>query len=161
MARTMPRLGSASWRMHLPRYSIIARWLLRDACWPAMSSVISSLQRPCGRFFADLPLAIADTLELSSRLEFTLNDLGYEFPRYPVPEGESVISFLRERTRQGMRSRYGRADAELKKRARRQIDGVELDRTFEACRVFSDRLGPGALLPRTEHSGTGPRIGCQ
>ena len=39
--------------------------------------------------FADLPQAIANTLELSSRLEFTLNDLGYEFPRYPVPEGET------------------------------------------------------------------------
>jgi error-prone DNA polymerase len=72
--------------------------------------------------FADLPQAIANTLELSSRLEFTLNDLGYEFPRYPVPEGESMMSFLRERTREGMQSRYGRADAELKKRARRQIE---------------------------------------
>ena len=72
--------------------------------------------------FADLPQAIANTLELSSRLEFTLNDLGYEFPRYPVPEGETMMSFLRERTREGMQIRYGRADAELKKRARRQIE---------------------------------------
>ncbi len=72
--------------------------------------------------FADFPDAIANTVELSSRLEFTLNHLGYEFPRYPVPEGESMISFLRERTREGMQSRYGRADAELKKRARRQIE---------------------------------------
>src|ERR1700690_1229109 len=72
--------------------------------------------------FADVPDAIANTVELSSRLEFTLNDLGYEFPRYPVPEGESMMSFLRERTREGMQSQYGRADAELKKRARRQIE---------------------------------------
>ncbi|MFY9743664.1 MAG: PHP domain-containing protein, partial [Candidatus Sulfotelmatobacter sp.] len=35
------------------------------------------------QLFADLPEAIQNTLELSSRLEFTLNDLGYEFPRYP------------------------------------------------------------------------------
>jgi error-prone DNA polymerase len=76
--------------------------------------------------FADVPEAIANTLELSSRLEFTLNDLGYEFPRYPVPDGETMMSFLRERTREGMQSRYGRADAELKKRARRQIER-ELD----------------------------------
>src|ERR1039458_3036160 len=41
------------------------------------------------QLFADLPEALANTLELSSRLEFTLNDLGYEFPRYPVPEGRS------------------------------------------------------------------------
>jgi error-prone DNA polymerase len=72
--------------------------------------------------FADLPQAIANTVELSSRLEFTLNNLGYEFPRYPVPEGETMMSFLRERTWEGWQSRYGRAGAELKKRARRQIE---------------------------------------
>jgi len=72
--------------------------------------------------FADVPKAVANTVELSSRLEFTLNDLGYEFPRYPVPEGETMMSFLRERTREGMQNRYGRANAELKKRARRQIE---------------------------------------
>jgi error-prone DNA polymerase len=72
--------------------------------------------------FADLPQAIANTLELSSRLEFTLNNLGYEFPRYPVPEGETMMSLLRERTREGWQSRYGRADADLRKRARRQIE---------------------------------------
>src|SRR5580693_9488668 len=49
------------------------------------------------QLFADLPEAISNTLELSSRLEFTLNDLGYQFPRYPVPEGETMDSFLRER----------------------------------------------------------------
>jgi error-prone DNA polymerase len=72
--------------------------------------------------FADIPKAVANTLDLSSRLEFTLNDLGYEFPRYPVPEGETMLSFLRERTWEGWRSRYGQADADLKKRARRQIE---------------------------------------
>jgi error-prone DNA polymerase len=72
--------------------------------------------------FADVPKAIANTVELSSRLEFTLNDLGYEFPRYPVPEGETMMSLLRERTREGMQNRYGRTNAELKKRVRRQIE---------------------------------------
>ncbi len=72
--------------------------------------------------FADLPEAIANTVELSSRLEFTLEDLGYEFPKYPVPEGESMMSFLRERAREGFQSRYGRASADLKDRARRQIE---------------------------------------
>ncbi|HXF13729.1 MAG TPA: error-prone DNA polymerase, partial [Terriglobales bacterium] len=72
--------------------------------------------------FADLPEAIANTVELSSRLEFTLEDLGYEFPKYPVPEGESMMSFLRERTREGFQSRYGHAPADLKERARNQIE---------------------------------------
>ena len=72
--------------------------------------------------FADLPEAIANTAELSSRLEFTLEDLGYEFPRYPVPAGETMMSFLRERTWEGFQRRYGRATADLQKRARRQIE---------------------------------------
>jgi len=72
--------------------------------------------------FADLPEAIVSTQQLSARLEFTLNDLGYEFPRYPVPAGETMMSFLRDRTREGFQSRYGRANAEFKNRARRQID---------------------------------------
>jgi error-prone DNA polymerase len=72
--------------------------------------------------FADLPEAIANTVELSSRLEFTLEDLGYEFPRYPVPEGETMMSFLRKRTQEGFQRRYGRTKADLKERARRQIE---------------------------------------
>jgi error-prone DNA polymerase len=70
------------------------------------------------RLFADLPEAIANTQVLSSRLEFTLEHLGYEFPRYPVPEGSSQMQFLRERTLEGMRERYG-SDNET---ARKQID---------------------------------------
>ena len=71
--------------------------------------------------FADLPDAITNTVELSSRLEFTLNDLGYEFPRYPVADGETMISVLRDRTREGFEQRYGRK-RHLKERARRQIE---------------------------------------
>ena len=74
------------------------------------------------RLFADLPQAVAATEELSSRLEFTLSDLGYEFPRYPVPEGENMMSFLRQRTEQGFRERYGRAARDLRQRAKRQIE---------------------------------------
>src|SRR5271165_1205535 len=75
------------------------------------------------RLFADLPEAIENTVELSSRLGFTLNDLGYKFPAYPVPQGETMSSFLRERTFEGTRERYQRpGQSELWQRARRQIE---------------------------------------
>ena len=75
------------------------------------------------RLFADLPEATAKTLELSSRLEFTLNNLGYKFPSYPVPQGETMSSFLRTRTMEGARARYQRfRQSELWQRARRQIE---------------------------------------
>ena len=74
------------------------------------------------QLFADLPQAITNTLELSRRLEFTLNDLGYEFPRYPVPEGDSMDSYLREQAWIGFRNRYGRTSPDMQAKARRQIE---------------------------------------
>src|SRR5437773_43612 len=76
--------------------------------------------REMGELFADLPEAIANTVELSSRVEFTLKDLGYEFPKYPVPPGETMTSFLRQRTFEGARVRYGRNGAYA--RAEKQIE---------------------------------------
>ncbi len=70
------------------------------------------------RLFSDLPEAIANTSELSSRLEFTLEKLGYEFPRYPVPEGETMDSFLRKRVWDGARCRY----RPVSKRVREQLE---------------------------------------
>jgi error-prone DNA polymerase len=70
------------------------------------------------RLFADLPEAIANTQELSSRLQFGLNDLGYKFPTYPVPNGGSQIEFLRELSRAGLLHRYGPGN----ERARQQIE---------------------------------------
>jgi error-prone DNA polymerase len=74
------------------------------------------------QLFADLPEAIHNTLELSSHLEFSLDNLGYEFPRYPVPEGETIDSFLHQRAWEGFHTRYGRAKPELQLRARAQIE---------------------------------------
>jgi error-prone DNA polymerase len=68
--------------------------------------------------FSDLPEAIAHTEILSSRLQFTLADLGYRFPVYPVPDGESEMQFLQRRTHEGMIGRYGSQNGP----ARQQID---------------------------------------
>ncbi len=70
------------------------------------------------RLFADLPEALAATREISSRLDFTLADLGYEFPHYPVPEGHTEISFLRYLAGEGARLRY----RPYHERARLQIE---------------------------------------
>jgi error-prone DNA polymerase len=74
------------------------------------------------RLFADLPEAIANTKALSDRLQFTLADLGYQFPRYPTPPGETMDSFLRKRVEEGAMNRYHSKSVDLRRRARRQID---------------------------------------
>ncbi len=74
--------------------------------------------RQMDALFADIPGAIAHTEELSARLEFTLANLGYQFPPYPVPAGETMNSFLRKRVDEGARRRY----QPYHEKARRQIE---------------------------------------
>jgi error-prone DNA polymerase len=78
------------------------------------------IKRPeeMAQLFADLPEAIANTQGVSSKLNFTLSDLGYQFPQYPVPPGETEMSFLRKRTEEGARRRY----RPYYERARQQIE---------------------------------------
>jgi error-prone DNA polymerase len=74
------------------------------------------------QLFADIPEAIANTAELSAQLEFTLADLGYEFPRYPTPAGETMDSFLKKRTEEGFHARYAaKGDEQLYEKAQRQV----------------------------------------
>ena len=70
------------------------------------------------RLFRDVPDAIHNSQELAARLGFTLKDLGYEFPHYPVPPGETEMSYLRQVTEQGARERY----RPYHERAQRQIE---------------------------------------
>lgn len=60
------------------------------------------------RLFADLPEAIRNTGRLAERLDFSLGNLGYEFPVYPVRAGETMEGVLREATWAGAKRRYGR-----------------------------------------------------
>jgi error-prone DNA polymerase len=78
--------------------------------------------REMAAFFSDIPEAIANTRIVSERLGFTLSNLGYEFPQYPVPDGETMDSFLEKRVEEGVRKRYG-ADAKrsLLDKARAQV----------------------------------------
>ena len=77
------------------------------------------------RLFADLPEAIANTREISARLDFTLADLGYEFPRYTVPPGETMISFLRQRTDEGARQRYRPYHEKAQRQIERELALIE------------------------------------
>ena len=68
--------------------------------------------------FADLPEAIENTSRLAERLTFSLENIGYEFPEYPVPVGHSMDSFLRTIVWFGAQQRY----AAISPRVKRQIE---------------------------------------
>src|SRR6201998_493524 len=75
--------------------------------------------------FADLPEAIANTMELAARLQFTLKDLGYQFPIYPTPNRQSQMDFLRDRTREGMLHRYGVQNERATLQIQRELSIIE------------------------------------
>jgi error-prone DNA polymerase len=80
--------------------------------------------RAMERLFFDCPEAVANTGELALRLGFTLKTLGYQFPEYPLPPGQTPMGLLRALSTRGARERYG--SGPLAEKARRQIDR-ELD----------------------------------
>jgi error-prone DNA polymerase len=63
--------------------------------------------------FADLPEAVANSMRVAERLDFTLANLGYRFPDYPTPNGQDQNAFLRQVTEAGARRRYGSAGGGL------------------------------------------------
>lgn len=69
--------------------------------------------------FADRPEWIRASRAIAERCAFTLQDLGYRFPAFPVPRGETQSSYLRTLTLLGARDRYGDP---LPPRARHQIE---------------------------------------
>jgi len=78
--------------------------------------------REMSALFRDIPEAIANTRIVSERLDFTLADLGYKFPHYPVPDGDTMDTFLEKRVEEGVRKRYGSAiKRSLLDKARAQV----------------------------------------
>src|SRR5438445_644640 len=56
--------------------------------------------------FHDRRLLLRNAEALADRLRFTLQDLPYEFPDYPLPPGQPMFSFLREQAEKGAREHY-------------------------------------------------------
>jgi error-prone DNA polymerase len=75
--------------------------------------------------FTDLPRALDGAWELSQRLDFTLADLGYRFPDYPLPPGETPSSYLRKIAWNGARSRFRPLTARAQAQMAKELDLIE------------------------------------
>jgi error-prone DNA polymerase len=75
--------------------------------------------------FRDHSGAVARTRELADRLQYTMADLGYRFPDYPVPSGETQMSFLRKIADVGARERYRPYHDKARAQIARELDLIE------------------------------------
>jgi len=75
--------------------------------------------------FAEWPEALTNSLRIAERCTFDLaEDLGYHFPDYPVPEGETVDSYLEKVCYDAASKRYGRITPEVDARLREELARV-------------------------------------
>ncbi len=75
--------------------------------------------------FADYPDGLANSIRIAERCRFDLTrDLGYHFPDYPVPEGETVDSHLERICYEAARERYGRITPQVDARLREELTMV-------------------------------------
>src|SRR5437879_2036589 len=94
--------------------------------------------REMTRLFHDLPDALTNTGELALRLGFTLKDLGYRFPDFPLPPGQTPLAHLRELVARGVRARYGTGP--LATRARCQVaHEIDVIGRLDLARDMQDR----------------------
>jgi error-prone DNA polymerase len=77
--------------------------------------------RAMAEIFRDRPATLRATRAISERCQFLLTDLGYEFPAYPVPPGETQQSYLAALCRAGLENRYS-PDDPLRSTVRAQLD---------------------------------------
>ncbi|MBA3831833.1 MAG: error-prone DNA polymerase [Chthoniobacterales bacterium] len=70
------------------------------------------------QLFRDRPEAIANTIHLAERLQFSLENIGYDFPDFPVPDGQNMNSFLRTIVLFGAQQRY----ASISKKVKQQLE---------------------------------------
>ena len=75
--------------------------------------------------FADQADAVARTADLADRLQYSMADLDYRFPDYPVPSGETQASFLRKITDVGARERYRPYHDRARAQVARELDLIE------------------------------------
>ncbi len=75
--------------------------------------------------FSDLPEAILNTERLADRLDFTLNDLGYAFPDFPVSEEHSMDSYLRQMTYFGAQQRYGSISGQIRTQLDKELAVIQ------------------------------------
>ncbi len=73
--------------------------------------------------FEDHPEAVEYTGEIAARVSFSMDEVAYTFPGFPVPAGETMDSYLRRLSEQGAAERYdGKTDGKVRETLERELD---------------------------------------
>ena len=108
--------------------------------------------------FAEWPEALASTIEIAERCDVELELDRQLIPRYPTPDGQSEVEYLRELVQRGSGDRYGDPAPGAGGRARRVR--ARRDRADGLRRLLPDRLGLRQVREGLgDRRRPGPRLG--
>ena len=71
--------------------------------------------------FEDFPEAIDITNDIAARIDFSMDEIGYTFPDFEVPDNETMDSFLRKRSEEGAIRRYGKITEECQQKLDKEL----------------------------------------
>src|SRR3989440_1943229 len=114
---------------HEARVCIHDGTLLADAGRVRRYSRQQSLRRPqeMAALFADVPEALANSVEIARRCSLTLTRGEVRLPQYPLPAGVGTEQFLREQAARGLSARFsagGEAPPAYRERLERELQVI-------------------------------------
>ena len=138
-------LAAADFEAHETRVCIHEGKVVNDPRRPRRHSAQQHLKGPgdMAQLFADLPEALANSVQIAKRCTLQLELDQPQLPDYPVPEGETLESFLAQAAEQGLAERL----AEL-----RALDAYPLnepayrERLADELRIINQTGFPGYFL---------------
>src|SRR5437867_7681115 len=75
--------------------------------------------------FHDMPDAVRQSRRIAERCAFTLADLGYRFPEFPLAPGETPIGRLRALTERGASARYRTVTPRVRRQLEHELGMIE------------------------------------
>ena len=76
--------------------------------------------------FKETPEALSNTLKIAGMCELELPLGQFQLPRFPLPPGETALSYLKKFCDAGLIKRYGaKTDPEIKKRLEYELSGID------------------------------------
>jgi DNA polymerase-3 subunit alpha len=75
--------------------------------------------------FGELPEALKNTVAVAERCNLELRFGQFRLPRYTVPDGHTLDSYLRTLAEEGLRQRYERPGPEVLQRLNRELDVIQ------------------------------------
>jgi DNA polymerase-3 subunit alpha len=100
---------------------------LRDADRWRFSSQQFYLKSPLEMqaLFSEVPEALRNTIAIAERCNLELTFGKIRLPKYAVPDGYTLDSYLRKLAEEGLRKRYGEPDAEALDRLNRELEVIK------------------------------------